>query len=88
MKGEGMQVEVTERDIRRGKQESCERCPVARALRRASGKRGWFVLPDYIEGPIRRYPLRGRLKRVARFIERFDSGERGTVKPFTFSLPD
>lgn len=75
-----MVIEVTEEDILLGKREDCYKCPVARAVERATGEpcsvRGGYITFD--EGQLR-YPIS-----VGAFTLRFDRG--WMVTPFTFEI--
>lgn len=73
-------VEVTATDIRRGKRLDRAACPVARAVRRATG-RNWKVLNS------RMYCGAAEVKtppEVEKFIYCFDMRE--TVQPFAFDV--
>ena len=79
-----MRIEVTASDIRYGIRRECLRCPIARALKRATGE-------DWSVGDVNGYPLRDKIEGVAywpnevcAWIEDFDH-ER-VVQPFAFEL--
>lgn len=77
-----MKITVTKQDISRGIPKNFRRCPIARAIRRATGIKDVKALPGYasVLGRYTHLPL------VATdFIYRFDAGV--DVEPFTFSLP-
>lgn len=83
-----MRVEVTARDIKRGKRHSFWLCPLAKALTRASGKPAVVGSRSYGfnerndgELEITRHPL---TPEMSRFREAFDSGL--PVQPFSFDL--
>ena len=78
-----MKIEVTQKDIEKGKRNSSRFCPVARAVRRATRKRYIEVTGRTIF--IERKELFVPLK-VTRFINRFDDSI--LVHPFSFELPD
>lgn len=77
----GTVVEVTNRDINHGLMHSCEDCPVARALRRATGTRS--VSAGYGSCGIGKRSFCLPIA-VDRFIRAFDG--RGPVKPFKFRI--
>lgn len=75
-------VHVTEKHIREGRRSNCDLCPVALALKDASGK-PWNV------GYCGAYPADCRSNaffplEVTRFIRAFDA--QISVEPFTFTL--
>lgn len=82
-----MRIKVTQADIAAGDRQMCYACPVALALRRATGY-DWWV------SRLRAVPYPGgfggravRLPRAASaFIADFDDG--WPVAPFAFDLPD
>lgn len=83
-----MKVEVTAEDIAMGQRYSAEKCPVALAIERATGRRAIAGLTT-----IHWYPpgeswmcRQGLPREVARFIRAFDHGR--PVSPFSFSLLD
>lgn len=79
-----LRVEVTAEDIADGRREHCERCPVARAMRRAIGRVVWVGGAGQW-GIGNRSPQPKRLPlRVTDFITAFDTGR--PVSPFTFNL--
>ena len=80
-----MLIEVTQEDIDHGIRNDCTECPVALAIKRASGN--WFgVIVLVLNGIC----VRGRTYRtprqVAQFIQAYDRGE--SVGPITFTLED
>jgi|LakMenEpi03Aug12_release.lakeMendotaPanAssembly.Ray.scaffolds.fasta_scaffold2967600_1 hypothetical protein len=81
-------VEVTREDIQKGKPESGNMCPIARAVRRVVGRKAIYVLPG---GGIRiNYNQLWRADKhdmVRNFIENFDENEtRRYCRPFSFYL--
>lgn len=80
-----LRIKVTDEDIRLGRRQDCNRCPVARAAKRLvkAGLRGKVVVAGeiYIEGfpAVEVSTLSGDLDR---FIFKFDEGE--SVKPTEF----
>lgn len=83
-----MRVEVTAEDIANGKQNHCERCPIALALSRAGAVApSVFPVNAYWAQTQGGYRSRHRLPGVARtFIAAFD--EAGHVEPFAFDIED
>lgn len=77
-------VEVTERDIKNGIREDATSCAIARAVKRATGRRDVEVCENYIDIPKDDYTLRDVTKTVQSFIKAYDAGEE--VKPFSFAL--
>lgn len=76
-----LRINVTKKDIAKGKRREPEDCPVALAIKRQKVAiicvgidRIWIADKDAISTP----------KTVQRFIERFDCGN--PVKPFSFTL--
>lgn len=82
-----MKINVSEQNIKEGRPESCEWCPVARALREIYPSAGTVeVDTDYIRVWI---PHAQRWKTpdiVADFIAAFDAGE--PVAPIAFDLDE
>ena len=80
-----MKIRVLKKDIDMGRPHSAQRCPIARALRRAGFKNVMVFSGGFSNnGTVRvkyKFP-----DIVNLFIERFDHD--WTVKPFTFTLPD
>lgn len=80
-----MIIEVTDRDIRRGKKLSTDLCPVALAAIRSEAYKGCFTLPKVtyedilINGNIYDLPPEARA-----FIYSFDKGF--SIEPFKFEL--
>lgn len=80
-----VRVEVTARDIRLGVRGDTCRCPIARALKRATRCKEavsglWWCTVETAE-----HEFRADTPRVAlRFMGAFDDGQ--PVKPFTFTL--
>lgn len=84
-----MIINVTEVDILCGKKKSCTHCPVAYAVKRATGrKRNVVVDGQYLTiGLDRQNEQEIYLPKKARdFISKFDDGQK--VKPFSFNIPD
>lgn len=85
-----MRIEVTADDIAKGKRKSCDACPVARAIHRATGD-GWNAVvykdnciavaddDDWDREEFTPPP------EVAQFVKDFDAGR--PVTPITFDLP-
>ena len=76
-------VEVTQADIDVGKPENCRLCPVALALKRATGM-DWWVDTKFFAKQTFRNDFIKTPTRVAAFIRRFDRTHHG--KPFHFRL--
>lgn len=82
-----LRVSVTAEDIRLGKRNDCDRCPAARALRRAGITRGWvgnYWIGETVGGlgmSLCDSPIK-----VRKFIRAFDSFGRKKVKPFSFTI--
>ena len=77
-----MKIIVTQEDIDRGEPTECGRCPVARAIKRATGRKRLKVWTAMVIISQKRFSLS---QRVTDFIYAFDNAE--PVKPFSFSLP-
>jgi hypothetical protein len=77
-----MRVVVTAKDIVRGRRWLADRCPVALALNRATGRR-WEVYFTHL-ADVRRQRGQATPLAVADFCEKFDDGIG--VRPFTFEL--
>ena len=79
-----MRIVMKRRDIWFGYSDNPSKCPVARALNRATGER-WAVYDNYatklFERPVRAYPLP---ESVTTFVRAIDSG--ATVKPISFQF--
>lgn len=77
-----MKIQVTNEDIKLGKRCSCKRCPVARALWRATGKQ-WSVLPTHavIVGKWAAFHF---TTTVTDWIKNHDNGRK--VQPFEFDF--
>lgn len=83
-----VEVSVTETDIMFGKKGSCTQCPIAYAVKRATGrKRNVVVDGQYLTiNPDRPCEQEMHLPKKARdFVIKFDSGKK--VKPFKFGIP-
>jgi hypothetical protein len=77
-------IEVTKRDILRGRRQATDACPVARALKRALGLE---CEPSVEEGRIRVFGRCYKAPRsVTRFVRRFDKLGHAQVQPFRFRL--
>lgn len=85
-----LQLNVTADDIRLGKQESCDKCAVARAVTRTMNvsPRNLEVTGDEIgifdDAYYQRYSFTPS-KRMVKFIETFDK-DKTKVKPTTFTI--
>lgn len=81
-----MKVSVTQDDIDHGERHCCERCPVARAIRRVIGDMPVVeVERDNVTiGPLGGWTYATLPTRATKFIDRFDVGLK--VAPFTFEL--
>lgn len=84
MKTTKVRVVVTQRDINLGTRGNCERCPIARALRRQGFLlavwRSW--LDDVETGHrVTNLPLK-----ACRAIHMFDNYGRSSVQPFQFTV--
>jgi hypothetical protein len=81
-----MLIKVTQSHVDAGVPCDATNCPVALAIRTATGKK-YLVGPDYVLPPRKRYP-NGAIRlpqKVRGFIERFDANH--IVEPFKFELP-
>lgn len=88
-------INVTQEDIEKGERGECARCPVARALQRATGDPIADVIPGEHRGlsarfhatsvtPAKRHPLPDA---VVDWIGKYDGAVGDEpVKPFTFEL--
>ncbi len=81
-----MLIEVTQNDIDEGRRGECELCPVARAIKRASGSHCVYVDPtevllgeNVLEATWTKLP-----EEAAQFIEDYDNMQ--PVDPFSFNL--
>lgn len=84
-----VRIRVTQRDIDKGVRGNGEQCPIARALKRATG-RYWFVSSYYCrdESGSRSGPLIALPVAVTEFVNKFDKrGGRLMVKPTAFDIP-
>lgn len=87
----GTVITVTANDIERGQSGSSTRCPIARAVRRTTGRRnlGVYVNISFYDKhgqPTSEYALPAR---AASFMSRFDSFNDNVAKlldPFTFRM--
>lgn len=73
-----VEIDVTQQDIDKGKRRNARRCPVARALRRATGRRNCYVSNDVSVGDM----YCSLPRRFSTFINTFDDYGRDEVKPF------
>lgn len=76
-----IKVTVTKEDIRRGIREDPESCPIARAVRRATGRR--FVAVDEAITFDSTREVYNLTPQADQFINDFDRGDN--VKPFKFT---
>jgi hypothetical protein len=76
-----MLIKVTEDDIKHGERGICNTCPVARAIRRATGAK--YIAVDWCAIDIGD-KLYDTPRSAARFIYDFDNGLK--VEPFEFEL--
>ena len=76
-----MQFRVTRKDIKTGKKDNCQLCPVALAMKRALGAEVQVLMGKYqFQSAAHELPYK-----VTQFIKRFDDGL--PVKPFSFNIP-
>jgi hypothetical protein len=75
-----MIINVLQKDIKNGVANTCDKCPVALAVRRATHKR---VKVGYVFVGVNR-TWYGLPKEATTFIKRFDMGK--SVKPFRFTI--
>ena len=73
-------IEVTQEHIDKGRVHDGFRCPVAAAVKEATGEK-WQVAPLWLR-PARGGPTVWAPRSVVAFVRRFDRGE--PVKPFRF----
>lgn len=79
-----MNIHVTAQHIMNGQRADCRRCPVALALKDATGQR--YAVSTRTYRSINDLAKNEDLPAKARdWIEAFDSGHK--VKPFTFNIP-
>lgn len=91
-------VDVTEADIREGEAASCEACPVAIALSRATGGEGRVFSPDFDLAIGVDHLCMPAPQAVRRFVVAFDHfmGDEEDdlpalppeIAPFSFTIPD
>jgi hypothetical protein len=74
-------IEVTENDIKRGVAWNVDKCPVARAMRRATRNMACYASLSELKVGIK---LVNTPTRCQRFMRNFDDGEN--VKPFSFVI--
>ncbi len=79
-----IKIIVTKTDIQKGKRDTSNLCPVAKAIRRCAGLYGIDVYGDELGFGIALRRLVDLPKKVSKFVERFDFGK--PVKPFSFTL--
>lgn len=77
-----MRIYVTEEDIKNGVKTDPNRCPVARAIHRATGE-DWKVMPYSIEKSDQYVPAP---MCVSNFVYAFDRGYSLLTKPFCFEI--
>lgn len=77
-----VKIEVTELDINKGRRNNDRRCPIARAFRRAVGRRDVRVSYNSIHIGLKAvyWPTLSAMT----FINKFDFNGRTAVKPFSF----
>lgn len=78
-----LRVEVTEEDIKAGRQGDAYRCPLARAASRADGSHTWWF-GETLAGRDGVYGHVSQAPRVRRWREAFD--DRQKVAPFVFTI--
>lgn len=78
-----MLIRVTKNDIKLGQRSHASACPVARALRRATGAREIGV--DGLNISVGSQDFSSPIE-VTEFVQRFDLDGRQGLKPFTFEL--
>ncbi len=78
-----VKVDVTEEDITRGVRGSCTACPVALALRRATGT-NWASVDDSVMESAHSFNRAETPPEVVKFIYLFDA--QGRVEPFSFEV--
>ena len=76
-----IKVEVTAKDIANGKRMQFLTCPVARAIRRATGKKWWVRTKSTHCNDGNSVMLSAK---VCKWISRFDGGH--AVNPFSFTI--
>lgn len=76
-------VEVTQEDIKQGKQKNIYSCPLAKAIERTIGEEVQ-VVTDFFEMPLRKQRRIKLPNEAADFRGDFDKGF--FVKPFTFEI--
>jgi len=77
-----IRVEVTALDIEEGIPSVSCRCPLARAIKRATGLRKVWVFGDVVE--FKQYKSAKLPRKCAEFVKAIDIGN--WVKPFSFSF--
>lgn len=77
-----MKIEVTKVDIKNGKRNKFNTCPVALAFRRKTKRKRVIVKSNAIYDGNGRHTLCFLPKKAGRFIERFDNGK--SVRPISF----
>ena len=87
MKTTKVRVVVTQKDIDKGAPNTCESCPIARALVNQGFR--FYVRMGWLQDPESGYQVATLSKRATEFISRFDQLGRMAVMPFTLyvSLP-
>lgn len=82
-----VRIEVTQNDIRKGKRGSCFNCPIARAVKRATGCKDVDVDSDgTISLENGEVVIPSSIKRE-RFIEKFDDKEKVSPIVFLVNIP-
>lgn len=77
-------IKVTKADIKKGKKGSVCDCPIALAIKRATGLKGRDVAVGDYQPEVDGYIFEGPCESLTTFIEAFDGGEK--VKPFSFNM--
>lgn len=78
-----MTIEVTQDDIDKGDEADCDKCPIALAINRATGKR-WCVVWHRCWLDEDHSPSIDLPESAVDFIQDFDNDQ--SVKPFSFEL--
>jgi len=81
-----MKIKVTEKDIANGKRFQGSACPIALAVHRASCKRAFVGKFEIQATPTSSVKCELPAK-AQKFVFRFDE-RKGTLKPFSFVIPD
>lgn len=75
-------IHVTQEDIENGERNRASRCPVAIAIKRATGNASVYV--GTLDMSIGEFLDMSLPRKLVKFIGRFDSGK--AVHPFTFTI--